>query len=67
MPKVEWIVTDGNDPAICADGEFGVSIDGVAYLYYKWPSPEPVSADVKFRVIHKREFGEVIRRPKEDR
>lgn len=62
MPKVQWIVTEGNDRDICGDGEFGVCVDGVAYLYYKWPEPEPCDPRVKFRIITKREFGEVIRR-----
>lgn len=64
-PAVHWIVTDGNDPNICGDGEFGVAIGGVAYLYYKHASPEPCGDDVRWRVINKREFGEVIRRPGE--
>jgi hypothetical protein len=60
--EVRWIVTEGNDPDVCEDGEFGVLIDGVAYLYYKHPDPSPCGPDVKYRVINKREFGEVIRR-----
>lgn len=60
---VVWIVTEGNDPLVCGDGEFGVAINGVPYLYYKWPEPDPKTAEgVKFRPITKREFGEVIRR-----
>ena len=62
MSNVQWIVTEGNDPNICGDGEFGVLVDGIAYLYYKWPDPGPCDPQVKFRIIHKREFGEVIRR-----
>lgn len=61
---VTWIVTEGNDPNICADGEFGVLVNGKAYLYYKYASPG-VSEGVKYRPINKREFGEVIRRPDE--
>jgi len=60
--EVTWIVTDGNNPIICADGEFGVLVNGKAYLYYKHASPNP-SVGVKYRFINKREFGEVIRRP----
>jgi hypothetical protein len=61
--EVRWIITEGNDPEICDDGEFGVLINGVPYLYYKHPDPAPCGPDVKYRVINKREFGEVIRKP----
>ncbi len=61
---VTWIITDGNDPDICADGEFGVLVNGKAYLYYKHTSPG-VSEGVRYRPVNKREFGEVIRRPGE--
>ena len=60
--EIYWIVTEGNDPAICKDGEFGVCVNGVAYLYYKHSEPEPCGSDVKWRKIYKREFGEVIMR-----
>lgn len=74
--QVYWIVTEGNDPDVCADGEFGVEVNGVPYLYYKWPDPNPSDGsvcpqtgvkfcEIKYRRIHKREFGEVIRRPGE--
>ena len=59
---VKWIVTEGNNEEICADGEFGVSINGIPFLYYKWPNPDPSSADVHFRPITKREFGETLMR-----
>lgn len=59
---VTWIVTEGNDPNVCSDGEFGVLVNGNAYLYYKYASPD-ASEGVKHRPIEKREFGEVIRRP----
>lgn len=66
--QVFWIVTEGNDPDVCADGEFGVEVNGVPYLYYKWAKPDPDDGTgpgpkVQYRRIHKREFGEVIRRP----
>lgn len=59
VKEVTWIVSqpDGDDPG----GEFGVLVDGKPYFYYKWPTTEP-SVDVVYRVIAKREFGEVIRR-----
>jgi hypothetical protein len=60
--EVFWIVTEGNDRDICADGEFGVEIGGKAYLYYKYSSTGPSSPEVKYRRIEKREFGEVIRK-----
>lgn len=60
--EVSWIITEGNDEDICADGEFGVEIGGKAYLYYKYSSPGPSSPEVKYRRIEKREFGEVIRK-----
>jgi len=60
---VYWVVTEGNDPDITDDGEFGVEVDGVAFFYYKWPDATPASPNVKYRRIDKREFGEVIRRP----
>lgn len=59
---VTWIVTDGNEPDVCANGEFGVLVDGRPYVYYKGPTQAP-SDKIKFRPINKREFGEVIRRP----
>ena len=63
VPSVKWIVTEGSDPNVCADGEFGVEVNGAAYLYYKHTEPGRSNSDVKYRPIHKREFGEVIRRP----
>jgi hypothetical protein len=59
--SVKWIVTDGNDPDICDDGEFGVEVNGTPYLYYKYTEPGP-SPDAKYRPIAGREFGETIRR-----
>lgn len=56
---VRWIVTDGNDPTDCANGEFGVEVNGKAYIYYKWPIA--YTSDVGYRQIHEREFGETIR------
>ena len=60
--EVAWIITDGNDPNVCGNGEFGVEVGGKAYLYYKWPTTGPTICDVKYRRIEKREFGEVIRK-----
>ena len=63
--KPTWIVTEGNKyPA--EEGEFGISVGGVPLLYYKYSEPSPCledKTDLKFREIHKREFGETIRRP----
>lgn len=75
--KVVWIVTEGNDPDVCGDGEFGVEVNGIPYLYYKWPDATPSDgstcpltgvqfAKVKYRPIYKREFGDVIRRLNDD-
>ncbi len=63
VPVVKWIVTDGNDPNVCADGELGVEVNGAAYLYHKRSLTLACDSDVKYRPINKREFGEVIRRP----
>jgi hypothetical protein len=57
---VKWIVTEDNDPDICADGEFGVEVGGKPYLYYKHSTTGPSGPDVKYREIEKREFGETI-------
>lgn len=56
---VTWIVSepDKGDEG----GEFGVLVGDRAFFYYKWPDTEPTEG-AKYRPIHKREFGEVIRR-----
>ena len=56
---VRWIITDGNDPNHCADGEFGVEVNGKAYIYYKYS--DATTSDAAYRQIRKREFGETIR------
>ena len=60
--SVTWIVTFGNDPEEYDNGEFGVLVNGIPYIYYKDKDPI-ASPDVKFREIEKREFGEVIKSP----
>lgn len=59
-PEVFWIVSEGNE---YGNDELGVEIDGVPFWYYKWPDASPGDVRTKYRRIHKREFGEVIRRP----
>ena len=58
--RVYWIVSEGNDPERMSDGDFGVEVDGVPYFYYKDPDASP-SPGARYRRVHKREFGEVIR------
>ncbi len=76
--EVFWIVSEGNDPAIMANGEFGVEVNGVPYFYYKDAEampcdgllcgvPETNVTAVKYRRVHKREFGEVIARGEPNR
>lgn len=65
-PVVRWVVTEGNNPTVVDDGELGVSINGAVYLYYKWAEPSAAGSEVNVREVHKREFGEVIRRPKKE-
>ena len=62
--QVKWIVTEGNDPELCADGEFGVEVGGKPYFYYKHSTTGPSSPDLKYREIEKHEFGETINREK---
>lgn len=59
--RPEWIVNEIN--------EFGFSIWGITFIYYKWPTPlvyakygedEDGKLQPAFRVCRKREMGEVI-------
>jgi hypothetical protein len=52
-----WIVSLNDDA-----NELGFRIMGINFWYYKWPDPM-ISPKRQWRVIEKREFGEVIRRP----
>lgn len=61
--RVTWIVTEGNDPEICGDGEFGVKIGEKIFLYYKDDHSTPSSADVSYRPVERYEFGTVIKKP----
>ena len=45
-----WIVDE--------EGCLGIRVLGVNMFYYKWP--EPLICKGNYRVINKREFGEVI-------
>ncbi|MBD3404350.1 hypothetical protein GF420_15780 [candidate division GN15 bacterium] len=59
--KVYFIVTDNNDENFCANGEFGVEVNGIPYIYYKDSEPIPAPDGIQYRRVEKREFGEVIR------
>lgn len=55
-----WVVLTDNE----GQEEVGIRILGVNFLYYKWP--EALVADpgeYKWRLPHKREFGESIYLP----
>jgi len=51
--KPRWIV--GNE-----DEDFGLSIRGIQFYYYKWDTPM-IKFKSKFRIMEKREFGETIK------
>jgi hypothetical protein len=53
--KPRWIVNK--------DNELGFSIRGIQFYYYKWDTPI-VAFFSKYRIMEKREFGEVIKSKK---
>lgn len=42
------------------DGELGFRIGGINFWYYKRPEPIVTLGEIPWRMIEKREFGEVI-------
>jgi hypothetical protein len=61
--EIEFIVTERNDPDIVGNGELGVLVNGVSYVFYRGGPMEV--RDALYRKVGKREFGEVIRAPQE--
>lgn len=53
--KPRWIANE--------DNELGLGIRGIQFYYYKWPDPM-VKFSSNYRVMEKREFGEVIKSEK---
>lgn len=49
--KPRWIANE--------DNELGLSIRGIQFYYYKWSDPT-IKFHSKYRIMEKREFGEVI-------
>lgn len=41
-------------------GELGFKVRGIQFFYYKWPDPI-IEFGSNYKVIEKREFGEVIK------
>ena len=53
-----WIVSECEE---YGEGELGLQIGPMVFMYYKWPDPLiKFAKDMKFRPAEKREFGEVI-------
>ncbi len=48
--KPRWIVT--------AEGDLGLRLLGINFIYYKWP--EPMYSITEWRYADKREFGESV-------
>lgn len=58
--KPIWVVGTDERAEFHNVGELGLRVFGVNFWYYKWPTPM-LNMSGHWRVMEKREFGEVIR------